>query len=55
MTAGAGGPAGTAKPGHNADVAALFDEIADMRELEEANLFRVRADRNAARRPRQTS
>jgi DNA polymerase/3'-5' exonuclease PolX len=36
-------------PVHNADVAALFDESADLREREEANPFRVRADRNAAR------
>ncbi len=36
-------------PVHNADVAAVFDEIADLLELEEANPFRVRAYRNAAR------
>jgi DNA polymerase (family 10) len=36
-------------PVHNADVAAVFNEIADMLELEEGNPFRVRAYRNAAR------
>jgi DNA polymerase (family 10) len=36
-------------PGHNADVAAIFDEIADLRELEEANPFQVRTYHNAAR------
>jgi hypothetical protein len=36
-------------PMHNADVAAVFNEIADLLELEEANPFRVRAYRNAAR------
>ncbi len=35
--------------GHNADVAAIFVEIADLLELEEANPFRVRAYRKAAR------
>jgi DNA polymerase (family 10) len=34
---------------HNADVAAVFDEIADLLEIEGANPFRVRAYRNAAR------
>ncbi|HXZ48813.1 MAG TPA: DNA polymerase/3'-5' exonuclease PolX [Usitatibacter sp.] len=34
---------------HNADIAAAFDEIADLLELEGANPFRVRAYRNAAR------
>jgi len=34
---------------HNADVAAIFDEIADLLEIEGANPFRVRAYRNAAR------
>ncbi len=34
---------------HNEDVAAIFDEIADLLEIEEANPFRVRAYRNAAR------
>lgn len=33
----------------NADVAAVFDEIADLLEVEDANPFRVRAYRNAAR------
>jgi DNA polymerase (family 10) len=36
-------------PVHNAEVAAIFDEIADLLELEGANPFRVRAYRNAAR------
>jgi DNA polymerase (family 10) len=36
-------------PGHNADIAAIFDEIADLLELEEANPFRVRAYHNAVR------
>src|SRR5512139_4092980 len=34
---------------HNADVARLFGEIADLLEIEGANPFRVRAYRNAAR------
>ncbi len=34
---------------HNADVARLFDEYADLLEIEGANPFRVRAYRNAAR------
>ncbi len=34
---------------HNADVAALFDEIADLLEIEGANPFRIRAYRNASR------
>ncbi|WP_425340610.1 hypothetical protein [Caldimonas aquatica] len=33
----------------NADVAAVFDEIADLLEVQDANAFRVRAYRNAAR------
>ena len=33
----------------NADIAAAFDEIADLLELEDANPFRIRAYRNAAR------
>ena len=39
------------RPGtfHNADIAAALDEIADILEIEEANPFRVRAYRNAAR------
>ncbi len=36
-------------PIHNADVAALFEEIADLLEIGAANPFRVRAYRNAAR------
>jgi len=36
-------------PVHNADIARIFEEIADLLELEEENPFRVRAYRNAAR------
>ena len=36
-------------PVHNEDIARIFDEIADLLEIEEANPFRVRAYRNAAR------
>lgn len=36
-------------PAHNPDIAQGFDEIADLLELEDANPFRVRAYRNAAR------
>ncbi|MEW6705658.1 MAG: DNA polymerase/3'-5' exonuclease PolX [Pseudomonadota bacterium] len=36
-------------PTVNADVAAVFDEIADLLEVRNANVFRVRAYRNAAR------
>lgn len=36
-------------PIHNADIAAIFEEIADLLEIEGANTFRVRAYRNAAR------
>ena len=36
-------------PVHNADIAVIFDEIADLLEIEGANPFRVRAYRNAAR------
>src|SRR3972149_6626177 len=36
-------------PIHNADIAAVFDEIADLLEIDNANPFRVRAYRNAAR------
>jgi DNA polymerase (family 10) len=36
-------------PVHNADIAAIFEEIADLLEIEGANPFRVRAYRNAAR------
>jgi DNA polymerase (family X) len=35
-------------PVHNADIAAVFDEIADLLEIEGANPFRIRAYRNAA-------
>ncbi len=34
---------------HNEDIATQFDEIADLLEIQEANPFRVRAYRNAAR------
>ena len=36
-------------PLHNSDVAEAFDEMADLLEIEGANVFRVRAYRNAAR------
>jgi DNA polymerase (family 10) len=36
-------------PVHNTDIAAIFEEIADLLEIENANPFRVRAYRNAAR------
>lgn len=36
-------------PAHNADIAAVFDEIADLLELGDDNPFRIRAYRNAAR------
>jgi len=36
-------------PIHNADIANIFEEIADLLEIENANPFRVRAYRNAAR------
>ncbi|MFN6960796.1 MAG: DNA polymerase/3'-5' exonuclease PolX [Rhodocyclaceae bacterium] len=36
-------------PIHNADIAAVFAEIADLLEIEGANPFRIRAYRNAAR------
>ena len=36
-------------PVHNADIAAVFEEIADRLEIEGENRFRVRAYRNAAR------
>jgi DNA polymerase (family X) len=47
-------PSRAAEPGraislHNPDVAAILEEIADLLELSEANPFRVRAYRNAAR------
>lgn len=34
---------------HNADIAAIFNEIADLLELQNGNIFRIRAYRNAAR------
>ncbi len=34
---------------HNADIAVIFEEIADLLEIESANPFRIRAYRNAAR------
>ena len=36
-------------PIHNADIAATFEEIADLLEIQGANPFRIRAYRNAAR------
>jgi DNA polymerase (family 10) len=36
-------------PTHNRDIAAKFDELADLLEVQGANAFRVRAYRNAAR------
>jgi len=36
-------------PAHNADIAAVFEEIADRLEIQGANPFRIRAYRNAAR------
>jgi DNA polymerase (family X) len=36
-------------PIHNADIATVFSEIADLLEIEQANPFRIRAYRNAAR------
>lgn len=36
-------------PIHTADIALVFDEIADLLEIQGANVFRVRAYRNAAR------
>jgi len=36
-------------PVHNADIAAVFEEIADLLEIENENPFRIRAYRNAAR------
>ena len=36
-------------PIHNAEVAVVFEEIADLLEIEQANPFRIRAYRNAAR------
>ncbi|WP_455246131.1 DNA polymerase/3'-5' exonuclease PolX [Petrachloros mirabilis] len=42
-------------PVHNADVASVFDELADLLDIEGANLFRIRAYRNAARTLRDLS
>jgi DNA polymerase (family 10) len=39
----------TEMPIHDADIAALFTAIADLLDLEQANPFRIRAYRNAAR------
>jgi DNA polymerase (family 10) len=36
-------------PVHNADITAIFTEIADLLEIQAANPFRIRAYRNAAR------
>jgi len=36
-------------PVHNNDIAAVFEEIADLLEIEQANPFCIRAYRNAAR------
>jgi len=36
-------------PVHNADITAIFEEIANLLEIEGANAFRIRAYRNAAR------
>ena len=36
-------------PVHNADIAAVFEEIADLLEIKGENPFRIRAYRNAAR------
>ena len=34
---------------HNEDIAAIFDQMADLLDIEDANPFRVRAYRNGAR------
>ena len=39
----------TAMPVHNADIARVFEDIADLLEISDANPFRVRAYRNAGR------
>lgn len=36
-------------PVHNADIARIFEEIADLLEIQNENPFRIRAYRNAAR------
>jgi DNA polymerase (family 10) len=40
---------GIRMPKHNADIAVIFEEIADLLEIQGANPFRIRAYRNAAR------
>ena len=40
---------GDKMPIHNADIATVFSEIADLLEIQGANPFRIRAYRNAAR------
>ena len=42
-------------PVHNEDIAVIFEEMADLLEIEDANPFRVRAYRNAARTVRSLS
>ena len=42
-------------PVHNADVAALFEDVADLLAIQGANAFRIRAYRNAARTLNQLS
>lgn len=46
---------GQGMPVHNPDIAADFDELADLLEIEGANPFRIRAYRNAARTLRDLS
>lgn len=46
---------GQCMPVHNPDIAADFDELADLLEIEGANPFRIRAYRNAARTLRDLS
>ena len=36
-------------PVHNADIGSIFEEIADLLEIQGGNPFRIRAYRNAAR------
>lgn len=40
---------------HNADIARVFDEIANLLEIQGENPFRIRAYRNAARRAPSTN
>jgi len=42
-------PSSTARAMQNPDIARVFDEVADLLEIQDANPFRVRAYRNAAR------